>query len=278
MILLRRRKLHNLQEEFINKFLETIENNEEYLEFINRHKPELLSNCDIAIREVKFFDVFNNTQLNNLIKGISNLNKEKYSIDLSLMSKKYKDLNYLIIQYDNSSTRSLCEVTFKDDLFINNVRAGFTQINNNQAVVEFSISFKEIMTHNLWIDFIKENKELLYGKKFFGYYNIGEMIKSAHFALIYNSISKVIDAALQAKLLSVFSLNFGNEYTLPQYNAIHVPQEHFKKEYFDNMFLCRTYEINNKYLIVDITSDEGLKMDLYFSGLYSSINFFTTAC
>ncbi|MCY8360343.1 hypothetical protein MOC61_19110, partial [Bacillus inaquosorum] len=105
------------------------------------------------------------------------------------------------------------------------------------------------------------------------YYNIGEMIKSAHFALIYNSISKVIDAALQAKLLSVFSLNFGNEYTLPQYNAIHVPQEHFKKEYFDNMFLCRTYEINNKYLIVDITSDEGLKMDLYFSGLYSSINF-----
>ncbi|MCY8360353.1 hypothetical protein MOC61_19165, partial [Bacillus inaquosorum] len=66
---MRRRKLHNLQEEFINKFLETIENNEEYLEFINRHKPELLSNCDIAIREVKFFDVFNNTQLNNLIKG-----------------------------------------------------------------------------------------------------------------------------------------------------------------------------------------------------------------
>lgn len=273
MILLRRRELHNLQEEFINKFLETIENNEEYLEFINRHKPELLSNCDIAIWEVKFFDVFNNTQLNNLIKGISNLNKEKYSIDLSLMPKKYKDLNYLIIQYDNSSTRSLCEVTFKDDLFINNVRAGFTQINNNQAVVEFSISFKEIMTHNLWINFIKENKELLYGKKFFGYYNIDEMITSAHFSLIYNSISKVIDAALQAKLLSVFSLNFGNEYTLPQYNAIHVPQEHFKKEYFDNMFLCRTYEINNKYLIVDITSDEGLKMDLYFSGVYSSINF-----
>ncbi|PAD57207.1 hypothetical protein CHH92_24900, partial [Bacillus sonorensis] len=74
-------------------------------------------------------------------------------------------------QYDRSSTRSLCKVTFLDDLFIDDVEAGFTQINNNQAVVEFRISFKKSMTHELWIDFIKENKELLYKKKFFGCYD-----------------------------------------------------------------------------------------------------------
>ncbi|ASB89338.1 hypothetical protein [Bacillus sonorensis] len=270
---MRKREIHKYREKFINKFLETIERNESYLEFINTHKEELLSNYNIGVWEVTFFDVFNNKQLNNLIKGIHNLNNKKYRIELSLIPKKYKNLMYLNIQYDRSSTRSLCKVTFLDDLFIDDVEAGFTQINNNQAVVEFRISFKKSMTHELWIDFIKENKELLYKKKFFGCYDIDKIIRSEHYSLIYNSISKVRDAALQAKLLNTFRLNFGSEYILPQYNAVYVPQEHFKNEYFNDVFLCRTYEIENKYLVVDLTSEEGLKMNLYFSGAYSAMNF-----
>ncbi|PAD57940.1 hypothetical protein CHH92_22095, partial [Bacillus sonorensis] len=100
-----------------------------------------------------------------------------------------------------------------------------------------------------------------------------KIIRSEHYSLIYNSISKVRDAALQAKLLNTFRLNFGSEYILPQYNAVYVPQEHFKNEYFNDVFLCRTYEIENKYLVVDLTSEEGLKMNLYFSGAYSAMNF-----
>ena len=75
-------------------------------------------------------------------------------------------------------------------------------------------------------------------------------------------------SAFQAKLLEVINLNFGKKYKLPSCLIINYPEGLYNKEYFRDVFLRETYEINDgeQYLIVDKTSQEGLEMELYFSG------------
>ncbi|WOQ72541.1 hypothetical protein R0126_18505 [Bacillus stratosphericus] len=224
-MLLKKIKLRKLHKKFVNKFLDVIENNEEYLNFIEENKQRLEINETEDIDDVKFYDVFDNSQLNKLIKGMRNLSNLKYNVDLYLNSKKVRELNYLTVQYDYTRRSFIGEVVFKDDLFIDKINLAYTQINNSEVVVEFNISFKKFLNRKLWIDFIKENKELVIGKWFLSFYNVDEQIKLKNFVFIYSSLYNLRESALQAKLLDVFHLNLGKIYDLPQVNAVSIQKK-----------------------------------------------------
>jgi hypothetical protein len=81
--------------------------------------------------------------LNSLVKSISKLDKHKYQVDLTLIPKKSKDLNYLRLQYDYTSIASLAKVKLLDDQFIEEITSSFTQINNNQVMIEYDLRFKK---------------------------------------------------------------------------------------------------------------------------------------
>ena len=256
---------------FIDQLIDVLEKNKDYKAFVKTDKryKEMMERSDqLTIWGITFFDTYDNKGINKLVKGISKLNKGKYDVDLTLIPKRFKDLNYLNLQYDHTSTASLAKVKLLDDMFIREITASFAQINNNQVVVEYNIYFNKIMNNKMLLDFIKNNKDILYGKNFVGYYDFDQITDPKNFDDIYWIFENLVKSAFQAKLLEVLKLNFGKKYKLPFCLIINYPEGLFSKEYFRDVFLCETYEINDgeQYLIIDETSQEGLGMELYFSG------------
>ncbi|MDI6647287.1 hypothetical protein QL818_09455 [Bacillus altitudinis] len=265
------RTLSKLQKKFIGKFLNIIEHNSDYIKFFEENN--LTNNEVSAISKIKFYDLFDNSQLNKLIRRIGGLNKAEYDVDLAMNFRKTRELNYLSMQYDYTSRSFIGKVFIKDDLFVDKIEIAFTQINNNEVVVEFNFSFKEIMTHGLWIEFLKDNKDLLLGKRFFDYYDIERNVELNQFDSIHNSFTKVRNSTLQAKLSNIFHLNLGKTYSLPQYNLINIPEEYLNECEFIDTFLTQTIAVEQgNYILVDLTSAQGFEMNLYYSWNYPSIN------
>jgi hypothetical protein len=270
---LRKRKHLKQQKKYINQLINIIENNEDYKAFIEtdkRYRKFIEQKNQLTIWEIIFFDIYDNKKLNKLVKRISKLNKNKYKVDLTLKPKKFKDLSYLNLQYDRSSITSLATVEFIDDKFIKEITATFVQINNNQAIVEFKVHFNKIMDNKTFLAFIKDNKENLYKKSFVSYYDLDMVIDSKDFSYICRMFEELVKLSIQAKLMEIFKLNFGEKYKLPSCIVINYPEGLYDKESFKNVFLCETIEIHDgeQYLIIDITSREGLEMELYFSGKF----------
>jgi len=256
---------------FIDQLIDVLEKNKDYKAFVKTDKryKEMMERSDqLTVWGITFFDTYDNKGINKLVKGISKLNKGKYDVDLTLIPKRFKDLNYLNLQYDHTSTASLAKVKFLDDMYIREITASFAQINNNQVVVEYNIDFNKIMNNKMLLDFIKNNKDILYGKNFVAYYDFDQITDPKKFDSIYWIFENLVKSAFQAKLLEVLKLNFGKKYKLPFCVIINYPEGLYNKEYFRDVFLCETYEINDgeQNLIIDKTSQEGLRMELYFSG------------
>ena len=125
---------------FIDQLIDVLEKNKDYKAFVKTDKryKEMMERSDqLTVWGITFFDTYDNKGINKLVKGISKLNKGKYDVDLTLIPKRFKDLNYLNLQYDHTSTASLAKVKFLDDMYIREITASFAQINNNQVVVEY---------------------------------------------------------------------------------------------------------------------------------------------
>jgi len=265
---------------FIDQLIDVLEKNKDYKAFVKtdkQYKEMMKCNDRLAFWGITFFDTYDNKGLNKLVKGISKLNKGKYNVNLTLRPKRVKDLNYLNLQYDHTSTTSLATVKLLDDIFIREIIASFAQINNNQIVVEYNISFNKIMNNKMLLDFVKNNKDILCGKNFLDYYDFDQITTPNNFNSINWIFENLVKSAFQAKLLEVFKLNFGKKHKLPFCLIIKYPEGLFNKEYFRDVFLCETYDINDgeQYLIIDKTSQEGLRMELYFSGNSHNILPFT---
>lgn len=190
--------------------------------------------------------------------------------------KKIRDLNYFSLQYAGSGVSSLATIKFLDDKFIKGVTTAFTQVNNNQAVVEFKISFNKIMDDTMFLEFIKENKKHLFDKSIIGYYNLENTVKSVGYSDIYRMFDELVGLAVQSKLMEIAELNYGWIYKLPSLSVVNYPQNAYDKESLRDVFLSQTFEIRNgeQYLIADMTGREGLEMELYFTGnSYSPLTF-----
>lgn len=271
--MLRNKQYKKLREKYIEQLIDTIEKSSEYQDYIEedeRYREYIEGRNLLKTWGFTILDTYNNKDMNKLIKRFSKLNKEKYQVDLQYRPKRIRDLNYFSLQYTGAGFSSLATIKFLDDKFIREIRSVFTQINNNQAVVEFDISFNKIMDNAMFLEFIKENKERLFDKKFIGFYNMEREGKSFWYSDIYRKFNELVGLAVQSKLMEIAELNFGMNYRLPSLRVINYPQDTFGDESFKDVFLCKTYEFNNggreQYLITDVTSREGLEMELYFTG------------
>lgn len=268
---MRIRKHHKQRKNYVNQLIDIIDNSTEYQEYIKtneRYRNYIEANALLKVLSFTTLDTYDNKAMNKLIKKFSKLNKEKYQVDLSYRPKKLRDLNYFTLQYAGSSQSALAKIKFLDDKFIREVTTSFSQINNNQAVVEFEISFKKIMDDNMFLEFIKDNKKGLYNKRFIGYYNLNNTKTKMGFSDIYRMFDELVGLTLQSKLTEIAELSYGLTYKLPSLKVIKYPGNNFNKGAFRDVFLKETYEIRNgeQYLITDITSREGLEMELYFTG------------
>lgn len=276
---MKKKKYYKKRKTFINQFINFLEYNEAYKSFKKTNEQNKKMNDEInalTYWSIIFFDVYNNKELNSLVKKISKLDKHKYQVELTLIPKKSKDLNYLQLQYDYTSITSLVKVKLLDDQFIREITSSFTQINNNQVIVKYDLHFKNVIKNENLIEFIKSNKKNLYEKNFIDYYDLDKIIESKSFSSIFRIFEKLLKSSFQAKLMEIASLNKGKKYNLPSCLVINYPKDLYSKVDFQNAFLKDIYEINggDQYLLSDVTTHEGLDMELYFSGTsYRSISF-----
>jgi len=181
---LEKTKYYKKRKIFIDQIIDVLEKNEGYKAFVKtdeRYKEMMERNDQLTIWGITFFDTYDNKGINKLVKGISKLNKGKYDVDLTLRPKRFKDLNYLNLQYDHTSTASLAKIKLLDDIFIRDITASFAQINNTQVVVGYNIYFNKIIKNKMLLDFIKSNKDILYRKNFIEYYDLDRIIDSKKF-------------------------------------------------------------------------------------------------
>jgi hypothetical protein len=137
-------------------------------------------------------------------------------------------------------------------------------------------ALKKIFKNKNLIEFIKANKKILHEKKFIDYCDLNEIIKSKSFSSIFRIFEKLLKSTFQAKLMEVVPLNRGKRYNLPSCLVINYPKDLYSRVDFQNAFLKDIYEINGgeQFLLSDVTTDEGLDMELYFSGTsFKSISF-----
>lgn len=264
---MKKRQHQKLRKIYINELINTIENSTEYQEFIETnesYKEFIEGNQKLRVWGSTLYDTFDNKAMNRLIKRFTKLNPQKYKVSLNYRAKTFKNLNYFSLQYTQSSSSVLGKIKFVGDKYIKEISASFAQVNNNQAVVEFEITFKQFMDNEMFLDFIKDNKEQLINKRFIGYYYVHLM----GYSDIYRKFDELVKLALQAKLMEIAELNYGVNYKLPSMIVINYPKDQYDKEFLRNVFLHKTYEIRNgeQYLINDLTRDEGLEMELFFSG------------
>lgn len=276
---MRNRQHQKQRKKYVNQRLDIIENSTEYQDYINsneRYREFIEGKSLFKVWEFTILETYDNKAMNRLIKKFSKLNREKYQVALNYKPKKIRDLNYFTLQYAGSSQSALATIKFLDDKFIREITASFSQVNNNQAVVEFKISFVKIMDDVRLLEFIKDNKRHLYNKRFVGYYNLDSLMRTMDFSDIYRIFDELVDSMVQSKLMEIAELCYGFTYKLPSLKVINYPENAFDKEAFRDVFLSATYEIRNgeQYLITDMTGYGGLKMELYFTGnTYSPLTF-----
>lgn len=118
------------RKQFINGFIDLIENGEEYKDYTEsnkKHKEDLEKNSVINLWSILFFETYDNFGMNQLIKSISKLDKKCFEVKLNYRKKRLKDLQYLELQYDHTSVSSLARIKVKKHNYIRNISISFAQ-------------------------------------------------------------------------------------------------------------------------------------------------------
>ena len=99
-----------------------------------------------SLLSVEVYDVLDNKQFNKLMRQIAKLDKSKFDTKLNYKRNKFKNRNYIRPQFDNRSTASVARINPKGDGFISEIDIAWTQINNDEAVIEYSFSFAKAVS------------------------------------------------------------------------------------------------------------------------------------
>ncbi len=221
---------------------------------------------------VTFLDLVNNEQLNLLTKHLSHLDKAKFNVKLHLKAPKWRKIDYFRLQYDSSSINLLGSVELRNDSFIKEINVSYSQINNNEAIIEYRIYFKSVIQYDQIVNFLEANESIYIKQNFTDYYSLNRDMAFSDNDFI---LTKTFKQMLQSKLSEIAKLGIGNKYTLPSILVIEFPKGQYKEKEFRNIFLGTMIKINsNQYLVYDYTYDEGLEMEIYFTGSkYPNISF-----
>lgn len=99
-----------------------------------------------SLMHVEVYDVLDNKQMNRLIRRIASLDNKKFDVDLIYKKSRLKTRNYIRPQFDHRSTAILATIKQKNDNFMPEIGISWTQINNDEAVIEYRFSFGKVIS------------------------------------------------------------------------------------------------------------------------------------
>jgi hypothetical protein len=230
------------QKKFIKKYKEQLSKNDFGLD---AYKLDEIFKVKMYFPMLEIYDVLNNKGITKLINKIYKLKKSKnYKINIYYRKAIFEKINYIKPQYNSSGCGRLADIEFLDDDIIKKIHIEWAQVNNEEAVLVYGISFKK------WINEMKEIKD----------YTLGNILKIKRFKpmIIYNDsafqedknqmfniVNEIFCIILQHKIIDMFYSKYGKIYLLPRLNRYVVSKKNKRiSEYFKDPFLEKTYIVS----------------------------------
>lgn len=165
---------------------------------------------------VTIYDVLDNNQVNNLVKKLYKLRKSKdFCIEINYRKKGLKNINYIRPEFDHTGHGIFAKVKFLKDSLISEVDMTWSQINNEEAIMEYEIKLKKGINafsqiHKFIIENYKKLKKIKYSEFYFGV----EHFLNDDSQNIQTEL-KYFRTLLQHKLDKILSSSYSKKYLLP---------------------------------------------------------------
>ncbi len=91
-----------------------------------------------SIVRIDLYDVLDNKAVSKLIRKISGLKKSGYKTKLYYKKSRLGVRNYIQPQFDYTATGLFAEITKLNDDFLREIHLSWTQINNDEAIIQYS--------------------------------------------------------------------------------------------------------------------------------------------
>ncbi len=214
---------------------------------------------------ITFYDTVTNNQMNKLIKKLYKLkNNKKYKVKLSYRKKAIKDLNYIRPQFDCTGGGSVAYVDVLDGDMLKSIEISWSQINNDEAIVEYVCIFKNCIDnfqdiHNICIKNYKKLKNIKYIPFYFDIHFFENDDKEK-----IQLEDKYFRCILQQKLEKLFYSNYIKKYLLPcKYTYLVDEKTERIMSYISKPFLETSYIMDdNHYLVINSLEEyEGCEID-----------------
>ena len=226
---------------------------------------------------ITIYDVVDNNQVNNLVKNIYELKKCKdFKIEVNYRKKGIKNINYIKPEFDHTGHGIFAKVQFLNDNLISSVDMDWSQINNEEAIIEYEIRFKkEIKNFSEIHEFIIENYKQLNKVKYSEFYFNIEHFLNDDSQNIQIEL-KYFRTLLQQKLHKILSSNYSKKYLLPiKYTYLIDKKTDSVMKYIKEPFLEESFIIDKEqYLIINSIEDyEGIEIsEIIFKKQFNPIS------
>lgn len=236
---------------------------------------DLDSNMDLY--SVSIYDVVNNNDVNKLVKKIYQLKRNKnYSVEISYKKKFIKDINYIRPEFDHTGHGIFAKIKFLNDSLISYIDMAWSQINNEEAIIEYEIHLKKcIDSFSIIHDYILENyKKLRKIKYSIFYFNIENFLNDDSQNI--QTEFKYFRTILQQKISKVSTSHYSKKYLLP-IKFTYLIKNKTKKimKYIEKPFLEESFIVDkDHYLILNTIEEfEGIEInEVIFKKRFNPIN------
>ena len=236
---------------------------------------DLDSNMDLY--SVSIYDVVNNNDVNKLVKKIYQLKRNKnYSVEISYKKKFIKDINYIRPEFDHTGHGIFAKIKFLNDSLISYIDMAWSQINNEEAIIEYEIHLKKcIDSFSIIHDYILENyKNLRKIKYSIFYFNIENFLNDDSQNI--QTEFKYFRTILQQKISKVSTSHYSKKYLLP-IKFTYLIKNKTKKimKYIEKPFLEESFIVDkDHYLILNTIEEfEGIEInEVIFKKRFNPIN------
>lgn len=236
---------------------------------------DLDSNMDLY--SVSIYDVVNNNDINKLVKKIYQLKRNKnYSVEISYKKKFIKDINYIRPEFDHTGHGIFAKIKFLNDSLISHIDMTWSQINNEEAIIEYEIHLKKCIDNfSIIHDYILENYKKLRKIKYSIFYFSIENFLNDDSQNIQTEF-KYFRTILQQKISKVSTSNYSKKYLLP-IKFTYLIKNKTKKimKYIEKPFLEESFIVDkDHYLILNAIEEfEGIEInEVIFKKRFNPIN------
>jgi len=218
-----------------------------------------------SIVRIDLYDVLNNQETHQLIRKIGKLKKRNYRTKLYRNRSKFRSLNYIRPQFDHTSTALFAEITPLKDDFISNINLSWTQINNDEAIMQYSFTMhKPIRTINDCRKMALGHWGTIKNVEALSYYKSTDVLTSdskTNNDYVYNLFLSIFQGFDNKNLYT----NLGHMYQLPV-NIVHLTKKTAIDRRMKDSFLYNLYKKGEKEVYIGHDVTERWQIDTIIVG------------